>query len=89
MTEAELPDDPFPVKVAKRARVQAYWCRRLGSPLYGDLIERVADDVEAGADDDEGTAAEPELTGATAPPEPGAALVVPAACTYWVVVRVT
>ena len=48
MTETELPDDPFPVKVAKRARVQAYWCRRLGSPLYGDLIERVAGDVEAG-----------------------------------------
>ena len=48
MSEAELPDDPVPVKIAKRARVQAGWCTRLGSPLYGELIERVADDVESG-----------------------------------------
>jgi hypothetical protein len=48
MPEVELPDDPLPVKVAKRARTQAYWCGRLGSPLYAEVIERVADDVEAG-----------------------------------------
>jgi hypothetical protein len=44
----EEPDDPVAVKVAKRARWQAYWCARLGSPLYGDLIARVADDIDAG-----------------------------------------
>src|SRR4051812_36778891 len=27
---------------------QAEWCRRLGSPLYGDLIDRAADDFAAG-----------------------------------------
>lgn len=36
------------VKVAKRARWQAYWCGQLGSPLYADLIDRVAGDIEAG-----------------------------------------
>ena len=44
----EQPDDPVAVKVAKRARWQAYWCGRLGSSLYAELIERVADDIEAG-----------------------------------------
>ena len=48
MPEAELPDDPLPVRLAKRARWQADWCARLGSPLYADLIVRVADDIEAG-----------------------------------------
>src|SRR3954462_11270171 len=27
---------------------QAQWCVRLGSPLYGSLLERAAADVEAG-----------------------------------------
>jgi len=35
------------VKLAKRARVQAQWCERLGSPLYADLIARAADDIAA------------------------------------------
>src|SRR3954451_15756107 len=26
---------------------QAHWCRTLGSPLYGDLIDRAAADLEA------------------------------------------
>ena len=29
-------------------RLQAEWCARLGSPLYGVLCGRIADDVEAG-----------------------------------------
>jgi len=33
-------------QVAARFRSQAYWCRQLGSPLYGYLLERAADDVE-------------------------------------------
>jgi hypothetical protein len=44
----EQPGDPPAVKLAKRARVQAAWCGRLGSPLYADLIVRVAGDIEAG-----------------------------------------
>ena len=48
MSTTELHDDPVPAKVAKRARVQAEWCARLGSPLYGELVERVAADVETG-----------------------------------------
>src|SRR3954452_6358517 len=44
----EQPDDPFPVKLAKRARVQAEWCAKLGSQLYADLIVRVAEDIAAG-----------------------------------------
>src|SRR5438105_962293 len=48
ITHAEMPDDPMPVKLAKRARVQAEWCGRLGSPLYADLIARVADDIDSG-----------------------------------------
>jgi hypothetical protein len=48
LSDAERPDDPFEVKLAKRARVQAQWCSKLGSPLYGDLIVRVADDMVAG-----------------------------------------
>src|SRR4051794_29942410 len=48
MTDVELPDDPLPVRVAKRARWQAEWCARLGSPLYAEVIQRVADDIEAG-----------------------------------------
>lgn len=31
-----------------RLRWQADWCRRLGSPLYADLMLRAADDAEAG-----------------------------------------
>ncbi|MFL5883638.1 MAG: DUF2332 domain-containing protein [Thermoleophilaceae bacterium] len=46
--ERELPDDPLDVRVAKRVRWQAYWCGRLGSPLYADLLSRVADDIDAG-----------------------------------------
>src|SRR5881227_2267361 len=46
--EQEREDDPVHVKLAKRARVQAAWCTRLGSPLYGELVGRVADDVESG-----------------------------------------
>src|SRR5689334_7145421 len=48
MPDAELPDDPFEVRVSKRVRWQAYWCGRLGSPLYEDLLSRVADDIDAG-----------------------------------------
>lgn len=33
-------------QVAARFRSQAYWCRRLGSPLNGYLLERAADDLE-------------------------------------------
>lgn len=33
-------------QVAVRVRSQAYWCRALGSPLYGYLLERAADDIE-------------------------------------------
>src|SRR4051794_9556890 len=29
-------------------RGQAGWCRRLGSPIYGHLLEKAADDLEAG-----------------------------------------
>lgn len=29
-------------------RQQAMWCRRLGSPLYGTLLERLAEDVDGG-----------------------------------------
>src|SRR3954452_9387505 len=49
MPDAELPDDQLPVRVAKRVRWQAYWCGRLGSPLYSDLLSRVADAISAGA----------------------------------------
>ena len=31
-----------------RMRWQAEWCHRLGSPLYGELLGRAADDAEAG-----------------------------------------
>src|SRR3954452_5983058 len=48
MPDAELPDDQLPVRVAKRARWQAYWCGRLGSPLYAELIDQVAGDIESG-----------------------------------------
>jgi hypothetical protein len=48
LSAAEQPDDPFPVKLAKRARVQAEWCTKLGSRLYGDLIARAAEDIAAG-----------------------------------------
>jgi hypothetical protein len=34
--------------VARHLRWQAGWCKRLGSPLYGHLLERAAVDVEAG-----------------------------------------
>ena len=44
----EEADDSLPVRVAKRAQWQAYWCARLGSPLYAELIARVADDIDAG-----------------------------------------
>src|SRR2546428_10679374 len=48
LSAAELPDAPPGVKLAKRARVQAQWCGKLGSPLYAELIARVADDIDAG-----------------------------------------
>jgi len=34
--------------LAASLRVQAGWCQRLGSPLYYDLLERIAQDVEQG-----------------------------------------
>ena len=34
--------------VPARMRWQADWCDRLGSPLYGELLRRSADDAEAG-----------------------------------------
>jgi hypothetical protein len=37
-----------PVEVEARLRWQAMWCRQLGSPLYGSLLERVADDYRRG-----------------------------------------
>ena len=45
---------PFPVvdtakqQVAARLRDQANACRTMGSPLYADLLDRAADDAEAG-----------------------------------------
>src|SRR2546423_15616870 len=48
LSAEERPDDPPAVKLAKRARVQAEWCAKLGSPLYGDLIARVAEDIAGG-----------------------------------------
>jgi hypothetical protein len=35
-------------KIARHFRWQAGWCRRIGSPLYGELLERAASDVELG-----------------------------------------
>jgi hypothetical protein len=37
-----------PRSQAEHLRWQAGWCRKLGSQLYGHLLERAADDVEAG-----------------------------------------
>ena len=34
--------------VPERLRIQAVYCNQLGSPLYGDLLDRAAADVEAG-----------------------------------------
>src|SRR6187551_3015866 len=34
--------------IAKGLRWQAGWCTRLGSPLYGDLLEHAAGEVEHG-----------------------------------------
>src|SRR3954451_10515220 len=34
--------------LASLFRGQAGWCRRLGSPIYGHLLEKAADDLEAG-----------------------------------------
>jgi hypothetical protein len=34
-------------ELARRFRVQAGWCARLGSPLYADLISRAAADIDA------------------------------------------
>ena len=36
--------------VARRLLRQARWCGRLGSPLYEELLERAAADVEAGGE---------------------------------------
>jgi hypothetical protein len=36
------------VELAGLFRGQGEWCRRLGSPLYGELLARAADDLEAG-----------------------------------------
>src|SRR3954447_7926376 len=36
------------VPIPERLRWQAGWCVQLGSPLYGDLLERAAADFEAG-----------------------------------------
>jgi hypothetical protein len=35
-------------RVADLLRTQAGYCRQIGSPLYGELLERAADDAEAG-----------------------------------------
>src|SRR4051795_12181329 len=35
------------VPIPERFRWQAGWCVQLGSPLYGDLLERAAADFEA------------------------------------------
>lgn len=40
---------PF-LSIADQCRRQADWCERLGSPLYGHLLSRCADDYEAGGD---------------------------------------
>lgn len=42
-----MTDDPRSAG-AEVLRRQAVWCRRLGSPLYGALLERAADDCAAG-----------------------------------------
>ena len=34
--------------LAKRLRWQASGCRHIGSPLYGELLDRAAEDLEAG-----------------------------------------
>src|SRR3954465_2297447 len=34
--------------LASRFRGQAGWCGRLGSPIYSHLLERAADDLQAG-----------------------------------------
>src|SRR3954447_8433053 len=36
------------VPISERLRWQGDWCARLGSPLYGDLLERAAADFESG-----------------------------------------
>lgn len=41
-----LPASTRRAQLANRLRAQGYWCRVLGSPLYGDLLERAAADVE-------------------------------------------
>ena len=38
------------MSLAHVLRMQAQGCRELGSPLYDDLLTRIADDVEAGGD---------------------------------------
>jgi hypothetical protein len=36
------------MRLGRRLRWQAEWCRRIGSPLYERLLERAAEDAEAG-----------------------------------------
>jgi hypothetical protein len=44
--DEQVTDREHPV--ARRLRWQAHYCRMLGSPFYGELLERAAGDVEAG-----------------------------------------
>lgn len=39
---------PTREEISVAFRFQAQWCERLGSPLYAKLLERAADDVDAG-----------------------------------------
>jgi hypothetical protein len=50
MSQVDEPVDEMigPAKIAHHLRWQADWCRRLGSPLYGELLDRAAADVESG-----------------------------------------
>src|SRR5215213_1073280 len=36
------------VAIPERLRWQAEWCERLGSPMYGELLQRAAHDFEHG-----------------------------------------
>lgn len=45
---ADMPWETDPVDLVGAVRLQARTCRDHGSPMYGDLLEEVARDVEAG-----------------------------------------
>src|SRR4051794_21906816 len=51
MTGAMIPAESGPDQrsvLVSLFRGQAGWCRRLGSEIYGHMLERAADDLEAG-----------------------------------------